>query len=80
MNENVTDPNIVRGRLAAARWAATPLRDRLGIIARCRHARRLSGFTSVDVPHDLPPAPDLSYQYRQSHNRQLCRVFGRIRG
>ena len=37
MNENVTDPIVVRRRLAA-RWAATPLRDRLAVIARCRHA------------------------------------------
>ncbi len=38
MNENVTDPIIVKQRLAAGRWAATPLRDRLAVIARCRHA------------------------------------------
>ena len=38
MNENVTCANIVSSRLAARRWAATPLRERLAVIARCRHA------------------------------------------
>ncbi len=37
MNENVINPFLVRARQAGARWAATPIKQRLAIIARCRH-------------------------------------------
>lgn len=38
MNENVIDPILVMARHAGLRWAATPIKQRLAVIARCRHA------------------------------------------
>lgn len=38
MNENVIDPILVRAKQAGAKWAATPIKRRLAVIARCRHA------------------------------------------
>ena len=38
MNDIVIDPIFVRSRQAGARWAATPIKQRLAVIARCRHA------------------------------------------
>ena len=59
MNENVTDPNVVRQRAAAMHWAATPLRDRLAVIARCRHAIAVNA-ESLAATNPRPLADTLS--------------------
>lgn len=38
MNDIVIDPFFVSLQQAGARWAATPIKQRLALIARCRHA------------------------------------------
>ncbi len=63
MNENVTIPNTAGRRLpsaqAAARWAATPLRDRLAVIARTRHAIA-AGAEALAATNPRPLADTLS--------------------